>query len=291
MSKGAKDAKSFFSTAENFGGLLLDSSLIVTTNPLSLYNVKIVVCNDYIQVYELKNTKSRKNKNIEPICKEINNIKMIDTDNLKKGNSSNFQTIELKNIMRSKLQCQRLAKCNSREWKTFITLTFAENITDIKFANKRFRYFIDKVQRKFKEFKYICIPEFQKRGAVHYHLLTNISIENSDLIYSQENNSKFKHIKYWIDGFTKVDTLEKDMKKIIGYISKYMTKDIDNRLYNRHRYFYSRNLDKPCVSYLDISNEKHQQFYKKMLGDRTLIYMNEYQNCYTDEKIVFKEFL
>ena len=68
-------------------------------------------------------------------------------------------------------------------------------------------------------------------------------------------------------------------------------RNIDNRLYNRHRYFYSRNLDKPCVSYLDISNEKHQQFYKKMLGDRTLIYMNEYQNCYTDEKIVFKEFL
>lgn len=55
--------------------------------------------------------------------------------------------IELRNIIRSKLTCQRIAKSNTDKWETFITLTFEDNITEIKTANKKFRYFIDKVRR------------------------------------------------------------------------------------------------------------------------------------------------
>lgn len=268
---------------------LLDSSLIVTTNKFK-YNIKIINCNDYIQVYYTPNYKIKKDQNLESSNKKTN-IKKIDTDNLVKKDNTTTPTIEVKNIMRSKLECQRLAKCNANDWKTFITLTFEENITDIKQANKKFRYFIDKIQRVYKELKYICIPEFQKRGAAHYHLLTNISIDNTDLIYLQENNNKFKHIKYWNEGFTKVDTLDKDIKKIIGYISKYMTKDIDNRLYNHHRYFYSRNLNKPKTEYLDLENKIHLEYYNKLLSNKSMIYQNEYINLYDNDLILFKEFL
>lgn len=281
------------STASPFGNLLLDSSLIVTTSKLSKYNIKLIDCNNYIQIYEMNEVRVQTDKSLEPLRtrNSFSNIKKIDTDNLNKVNSNRVKTIELKNIIRSKLECQRLAKCNSTIWRTFITLTFAENVEDIKVANKRFRYFIDKVQRVYKELKYICIPEFQKRGAVHYHLLTNIDINNTDLIYTQIDNKKFKHIKYWNDGFTKVDNLNNDIKKIIGYISKYMTKDIDDRLFNRHRYFYSRNLIKPKINYLDLSNEKHKLFYDNLIKQKNLIYENIYQNPYNDDKIVFKEFL
>lgn len=281
------------STASPFGNLLLDSSLIVTTSKLSKYNIKLIDCNNYIQIYEMNEVRVQTDKSLEPLRtrNSFSNIKKIDTDNLNKVNSNRVKTIELKNIIRSKLECQRLAKCNSTIWRTFITLTFAENVEDIKVANKRFRYFIDKVQRVYKELKYICIPEFQKRGAVHYHLLTNIDINNTDLIYTQIDNKKFKHIKYWNDGFTKVDNLNNDIKKIIGYISKYMTKDIDDRLFNRHRYFYSRNLIKPKINYLDLSNEKHKLFYDNLIMQKKMIYENTYQNPYNDDKIVFKEFL
>lgn len=265
---------------------LLDSRLIVATN-ITEYNAKIINCHNYIQVYFFSKTKEKK---------DINLVK-VDTDDLvkPKTNTSNTNvsdfSIEAKNINRSKLQCQRLAKCNCDEWKTFITLTIAENITDIDIANRKLKYFLDKVRRKYKELKYIGIPEFQKRGAVHYHLLTNISINNTDLIYTQQDNKYFKHIKYWNDGFTKVDTLEKDIKKIIGYISKYMTKDIDNRLFNRHRYFYSRNLKKPIVSYLDLSNNKHFDYYNKILSNKNIIYESKYLNPYTNTPVNFKEFL
>lgn len=269
------------------GNLLLDSNLIITTNKSELYNVKLINCGNYVQVYYLEKSKIKSNKK-----EKTKNITSIDTDELKKiTKEKNNTTIEFKNIMRSKLQCQRLAKTNALEWSTFITLTFEQNISNIDEANKRFRYFVDKVKRVYKSFKYICIPEFQKRGAVHYHLLTNIDIDNKDLIYSQENNPKFKHVKYWIDGFTKVDNLKKDIKKIVGYISKYMTKDADNRLYNHRRYFYSRNLKQPTINFLNLENPKHLEFYSNMLQQKTVIYENVYTNRYDSNLIAFKEFM
>lgn len=268
--------------------LLLDSSLITGTlfdNKPLIYNAKVVLLDDYVQVYlfETKKQKSMDKKETK-----------LDIDNLKKECNANLdlsKNIELKNITRSKLQCQRLAKCNAKEWKTFITLTIADNITDIDIANKKLNCFTHKVKRVFKDFKYICIPEFQKRGAVHYHMLTNIDISNKDLIYSQENNKRYKHIKYWIDGYDKVDVLDDDIKKVIGYISKYMTKDIDDRLFNKRRYHYSNNLKKPIESFIDLTSDKGQDYFKKIIQDKNLVYHNNYINSYDNSQVAFLEYL
>lgn len=42
-----------------------------------------------------------------------------------------------------------------------------------------------------------------------------------------------------------------------------MTKDIDQRLFSKHRYFYSRNLNIPKINYIDLNNEKDYEFYIK----------------------------
>lgn len=291
-----------FRESETLGAYLLDSSLIVTTNNLSSYNLKVIFCNDYIQIYKLPYTKTKTNNNLEVAnnLKEKNIIQKIDTDNLKRTNYDRPQIIETKNIIRSKLQCQRLAKANAKEWKTFVTLTFADNITDIGMANKKFRNFVDIIQRKFKNFKYICIPEFQKRGAAHYHILTNIEYDNFTFFSKEEKNiwsrkkrkwEIFRIVNNWKHGLSQAKKLDNDIKNIVGYISKYITKDIDNRLYNRHRYFYSRNLDKPKISYLNLNNEKDQEYLKKILNKKELIYVNKYQNSYNDEEIIFEEYL
>ena len=264
---------------------LLDCKHIVTTGK-SLYDIKLVDLGDYVQVYYYEQSKLRNvsdNEDLKLKTKVINNYDS--SNNLLKDSDE----IEERSIIRSKLECQRLAKCNINDWETFITLTFKDNITNLEFANKRFRYFIDKVQRVKKDLKYLCIPEFQKRGATHYHLLTNIKIDDK-LIYSQEDNEKFKHVKYWIDGFTSVDVLKGNPKKVIGYISKYMTKDIDNRLFNRHRYFYSRNLKTPSISFIDSNKEYEKNFYTKKIQDASLIYQNEYINPYDKSKVIFLEF-
>lgn len=273
---------------------ILDSSLILTTSK-KLYNIKVVDCGNYSQVYFYENKILKtKNDTSDLDLKKININRIFKNESNKDKVIINKKTenkIEEKNIIRSKLECQRLAKANIDDWKTFITLTFAENVTDIKVANKRFRYFIDKIKRVKKDFKYICIPEFQKRGATHYHLLTNIDILDKKLIYCQEDNKKFFHIKYWNDGFTSVEVLTGDVKKIIGYIAKYMTKDIDSRLFNCHRYFFSRNLNRPTISYIDLDNSRDLEFYKKITQEKELIFREGYSNKYDNTKVLFLEYL
>lgn len=272
---------------------ILDSSLIVTTS-IKPYNIKMIMCGDYCQLYFLKEKKIKRKKedNFDLELKKININKMFDDYKQKQKSPPTLtNNIQLKNITRSKLECQRLAKANMKDWRTFITLTFADNIQDIKSANKRFRYFVDKVQRVKKDFKYLCITEFQKRGAVHYHLLCNADINDKELIYKQEDNPKFLHIKYWNDGFTSVEPMNSDSKKVVGYISKYMTKDIDNRLFNRHRYFYSRNLIKPIESYIDSNDSKDLNYYTKKIQGKELIYQSEYTNPYDNSKVTFLELL
>ena len=177
-----------------------------------------------------------------------------------------------------------------KDWETFITLTFEKNITDVQKANKQFRYFIDKIRRVKKDFKYLCITEFQKRGAIHYHLLTNININDDTLMYTQNDNKNFRHIKYWHNGFNSVEILKGDTKKVIGYISKYMTKDIDDRLFSKHRYFYSQNLIKPKNNFIDLDNEKEVKFYNEKIQDKELIYQNNYINSFDNENVLFLEF-
>lgn len=378
--------------------LLLDSSLISPTKPKKSYNIKMVYCGDFIQVYKLKqkrlkdvtkdyeksdfyelNLRKYTNNNHDKdyikfqsinekifrlICfsKEFWNIIQLKKYKLlnfpinitlkiiittKKCDKKN-KSIDLKNVIRSKLLCQRLAKCNFKKWRTFITLTIAKNIKDINIANKQFRYFIDKIRRTFKDFTYLCIPEFQKRGAIHYHLLTNIDYDNDFLIneniamkklftkfgkdvdltpYKEENiklkqnekmndrdivlryqygkyhNTKklwirkkhdfaiFKTIKYWNCGHSRIDMIQGDIKKIIGYIAKYMTKDIDNRLFGKHRFFYSQNLLKPETLYFDTSDLKDDIYFNSYLLDKKIIYENTYINSYDNEEIAFTEYL
>lgn len=269
---------------------ILDSRLISPTLEIKNYNVKLVDCNEYIQVYFYKKKKVKKN-----IVKDFDlNLKKLNIDTDLNNNTNNFDNelkkIEERNIIRSKLSCQRLAKANMKDWETFITLTFEENITDVQKANKQFRYFIDKIRRVKKDFKYLCITEFQKRGAIHYHLLTNININDDTLMYTQNDNKNFRHVKYWHNGFNSVEILKGDTKKVIGYISKYMTKDIDDRLFSKHRYFYSQNLIKPKNNFIDLDNEKEVKFYNEKIQDKELIYQNNYINSFDNENVLFLEF-
>lgn len=298
---------------------LLDSSLILTTYSdkydamIEEYDIKIVECGNYCQLYLFNNKmKHRKEENKEEIdlslekINRANKIKIINDmfDSIDNDNCSPIltDTIQMKNIIRSKLECQRLAKANMQDWKSFITLTFEENVIDLKEANKKFRYYIDKVQRLKKDFKYLCITEFQKRGAIHYHLLTNLECDSKFIpkrtiknLYNPSSKTwkklEYYDLPYWIDGYSSAEPMNSDSKKVVGYISKYMTKDIDNRLFNHHRYFYSRNLNKPIESYIDLNNIKHVNYLKKIIQDKKLIYQNEYANPYDNNKVSFLELL
>ena len=267
---------------------ILDSKHISATK--KIYDIKLVDCGEYCQLYLYEDRKVKTNSvdNTDLELKKAKIDRIFDKEKSSKVKKLS-EVIRESSITRSKIECQRLAKANINDWKIFITLTFEKNITDVKYANKRFKYFIDKVRRVKPELKYLCITEFQKRGATHYHMLCNIDINDKDLIYSQVDSPKFKHVKYWIDGFTSVEVMKGDPKKIINYIGKYMTKDIDNRLFGHHRYFGSRNLNKPCASYIDMMQKLEKKFYEKKVQDMEIIYQNEYVNPYDNSNVKFIE--
>lgn|GEM_PF-1498678 len=280
---------------------LLDSSLISKYEDVErriIYDVKIIHCGDTYQIYKFDKTRSKENKKDRdiPIIPKVS-IKDIDTDNLYKPDRvEEVKPILLSNAIRSNLNCQRIAKANRDNWESFITLTFKENITDIVYANKIFNAWVSNVRKLKKDFKYIAVPEFQKRGAVHYHILSNLGKEDTNIIIPQkERTEKTKDlttlfdVKYWSRGFARVDFIKGDYKKIYSYICKYMTKDIDDKLFGKHRYFNSQNLNKPREEFLDLSNERDLKHFNDIINNSSIDYSSQYKDIYTDSNIEFLE--
>lgn len=135
---------------------------------------------------------------------------------------------------RNRVRRQVLANFN--EHSKFITLTFKDNVTDVQIANKEFKKFIQRMRRRYSSFKYLAVIEFQERGAVHYHMM-------SDLPYIP--NKQLNEI--WRNGFVRINDI-KHVDNVGAYMVKYMLKDVnDDRLKGNKAYLSSRGLDKEKV--------------------------------------------
>ena len=104
----------------------------------------------------------------------------------------------------------------------------------------------------------------------------------------QKDKQNQYDVLYWNEGFSSVYPIENI--NIVSYLSKYITKDIDNRLYKHKKYLYSKNLILPKQEFLDNTDEKNTIYIHNILQDKNLKFTNEYLNKYTDEKIIFKEY-
>lgn len=148
---------------------------------------------------------------------------------------------------RDKIRRLACANFNNKHDK-FLTLTFAENKTDIEECNILFKNFIKRLKYTYelKNLKYLAVIEFQERGAVHYHVLLNIPyIPHTELQELWGNGFVF------INAITHVDNLG-------AYILKYITKDNnDTRLMGKKAYLTSRNLKKEET----IVNHDLKDFY------------------------------
>lgn len=260
------------------------------------YDYKIVRCGDYVQVYYYANRKVK------------DNVKNLDTEDLRKSDSITAEEessitaeqeiltpeteqnkIADRSIIRTRINCQRLAKANVDDWKSFITLTYSENMQDIKKAKIDLNYFVKNIKKIKSDFRYIAIPEFQKRGAIHFHLLSNLDLQDNNIIIKQKSNKKYYDVKYWNKGFTSFELLKGDIKKIIGYISKYMTKECDDRLFGIRRFTCSQNLIKPKEEYVNTFNQNELEYLTKLLESKECIYENTYKDN-LDNEVNYMEF-
>lgn len=166
-----------------------------------------------------------------------------------------YGNCRIDNLSRSRKLVIDLAYENKDLWKSFLTLTFADNVKDIDFANQCFNSWLTLIRRSFIDFSYLCVPEFQKRGAVHYHLLSNLEV-GGEFLPIQNEKKKMYDVKYWKYGFTSAFDLRlaDDKFNVSLYVCKYLYKDIDDRLFGRKKIMHSRNLNLPKVATMLHSN-------------------------------------
>lgn len=143
------------------------------------------------------------------------------------------------NVLRARRTIRRLIEANvspSRK-PIFMTFTFARNVRTLEEANPLFSTAVKEMQRRWGRTRYLCVPEFQQRGAVHYHAIF------FDLPYIL--HIKRKMSKLWPHGFVQVKAIRK-VKSIGLYVSKYLQKGVgDERTVGHKAFFTSRRMIRP----------------------------------------------
>lgn len=221
----------------------------------STYEKKIIISGDIIEVYSYS----------LPVLEGYIDVKKKTKGRQKKASESDKEINREKVLNRAARDLRRIINTNINDKSKFVTLTFADNVCDLKTANyefKKFRqrleYFLDK------RIKYSVVVEFQKRGAVHFHtIFFNIPyIKNSDL----EN--------LWGNGFVKINKID-NVDNVGAYVCKYMTKDLaDKRLEGNKCYFTSRNLNKPII----LKEKDLVDSTVNALQGNNLVYENVFKN-------------
>jgi len=119
----------------------------------------------------------------------------------------------------------------------FVTLTYEANQTDLKTAKRHFKLFLLRLNYEVgQKSKYICVPERQERGAVHFHCIF-FGLPYRPL-------QVFKSI--WPHGDARFERT-RQVRSIASYVAKYVTKQSFNFPKGTRIIMRSRNLVTPTV--------------------------------------------
>lgn len=148
--------------------------------------------------------------------------------------SMDIQTLQ-KSRQRARTQVRR--KCMSGGIDRMLTLTFKENVGDLKEAWQVFKYFSKLMAWRYKErWFYVCVPEFQQRGAVHFHLaISGFFLANTvRRFWLRASGVRGGNVD--ITPPRRIGKKSWNPRRIASYLSKYLTKhetvDFNGRRYS-----------------------------------------------------------
>ncbi len=225
------------------------------------YKKKYIVSGDIIELYEYENeiyTDYDLGKFREHTGRQNSSITDEETKKINREKSSS----------RSAKNVRRLVNSNIEKNSKFVTLTFEDDIRDLKDANYIFKKFKQRLEYQLKiNLKYLCVPEFTKKGRVHFHVVfCNLPfIKNTTLGM------------IWGHGFIKINKID-NCDNVGSYVAKYMTKE-NEKLIEQKSYFTSRNLEKP----IEIINEKEIEILADSLSPDYEVYNNSFENDFTGQ--------
>ncbi len=258
-------------------------------------NLRLVISGSVFEFYEFSDPimygRRFKRKNIDIEETEIK---------VKTTSSMTEEEKILASARRAKRTLSRLIRSNAFKWHNqngkpylpiVLTLTFKDEIRDIKTANNLFTDFIQRLNysvnlnergldrniAKKNLLKYSAVIEFQDKnrgGVIHYHMIF-YNLPKIKRIYDRLTNIWGKGY-FWVGtktknkskGLSNIDN-DKKLKKIVEYFTKYIVKSFeDKRLKNKKKYFNSRELIKPT----ELEVEELVYMIKKIMPQEALDY-------------------
>lgn len=245
----------------------------------TIYNTKFIQSGDRLEVYKYRGyvKKGGTSRN-----KEGRRGKSDISDEEKAINHTNNR---LRNLNNAKNNIVRIISCNKNDLISFITLTYAENVTDVKKSKKHLNKFFKKLKEVVPDIKYLYVMEFQERGAIHYHILCNFPINHITNKHPTQQQKDYNLIfknKYWKYGWCDCRNLKTEGNtNIAKYISAYLTSDLYCKDLNGCRCFgTSRNLARPIITTIETKYTSEQILNT---DGYELQYYNNYSTGYRDK--------
>ena len=138
------------------------------------------------------------------------------------------------NVSRARRRVFEIAKCNNFE--LFVTLTLDSERIDrynVEEVKKAVRKWLNNMTQR-KGIKYLLVPELHEDGALHFHaLITKGSLKLIDSGHKDKKGHTVYNLPQWKYGFSTAIETYGDFDGACKYISKYITKDTDKKIFGQ----------------------------------------------------------
>ena len=136
----------------------------------------------------------------------------------------------------------------SNDFSYFVTLTFNPVYVDsfsVDDSYEHMRNWLNYMRKKFPDLRYLGVPELHKSGRIHFHFLMSEHIKSVLLDSGKKSGAMpIYNVGTYRMGWSTATEIQ-DKSRIVKYILKYITKELQKRCPHKRRYWHSNNLVLP----------------------------------------------
>lgn len=193
----------------------------------------------------------------------------------------------VKSMNRAKNNLMDILRCN--DFNFFVTLTFDKSKIDRLDDNKTrksFTQWVANIQRDLPDLYYVAVPEYHKKGGLHFHLLIggvlakDLSLKDSGKVVKSGRckSQAIYNVGKWDNKGFSTATKILDINAVKYYLSKYLTKGkVDPRFFGKKRFYVSRNINRPQVEKMILPCSEKFDIFDSIVKD-------DYNIDYEDSK-------